>query len=152
MRFKEKQKVVRRVFGFPCDPELALSTKVLAKLIPAPIFPTAEHILQLGGAAVAIALQDEQSRKDLEQYILREHLLVPDINIESAYDIKVLVQAKLLELRRQEFEEFTKEFMKVCDQEDINPWFLLTFAKRWVKDLWRRRLVRGDIPRWDNPL
>ena len=152
MRFKKRRKIVRRVFGFPCDPELAVATKVLAKLIPAPIYPTVEHILQLGGASIAAALQDEEARKNLEEHILKEHLLVPSINVESAYDIKVMVEAKLLELRRQEFEKFTKEFMKICDSEDIDPWFLLTIAKRWVKKLRERRRVRNDVPRRNNPL
>jgi len=55
-------------------------------------------------------------------------------------------------VRRQEFEKFIREFMKVCDREDINPWFLLTIAERWVKELRQRRLVRDDVPHRDNPL
>ena len=146
---KKKKEIKRKVFGFPCDTHLILSLKGVIANIPSPIYPAMEHLCQLGCSAFLYALQDEQSRKNLEEHILKEHLLVPSIVTDSAYDIKMIAESKRLEIRRQQFEEFTRDFMKVCDEEDLEPWALLAAARSMLKMIRERRKQSNDIPhRW----
>lgn len=144
---KKKKEIKRRIFGFPCDTHLIMILKAVIAQIPSPIYPAMEHLCQLGCSAFLYALQDEQSRKNLEEHILKEHMLVPSIVTDSAYDIKMIAESKRLEIRRQQFEEFTRDFMKVCDEEDIEPEVLLIAARSMLDALRERRRQHDDIPR-----
>jgi len=144
---KKRKQIKRKIFGFPCDTGLIFTLKAVIGNIPSPIYPAMEHICQLGARAAAVALQNEQTRRNLEEHILKEHLLVPSIVKDSDYDIRVMAKAELFELQRQEFEKFTGEFMKICDLEDIDPQFLLDVAKSWIKKLRDRRQREDDVPR-----
>jgi len=144
---RKKNEIRRKVFGFPCDTELAFAVRMMAKRIPAAIYPVAEHALQLGGSAIARALEDEESRVELQSHILKEHLLVPVIDPENGYDIRVREESVMLEEYRQEFEGVTRELIEICDQEDVNPRFLLAVSRMMLQDVRERRRHRGDVPR-----
>jgi len=146
--FRRKRKQIKRkIFGFPCDIGLIITLKAVIGNIPSPIYPAMEHICELGARSVAVALQNEHTRRNLEEHILKEHLLVPSLVKDSGYDVRVMARAELFELQRQEFEKFTQEFMKICDLEDIDPRFLLAVAKSWIKTLRGRRQRKDDVPR-----
>jgi len=118
----------------------------------APIYPVAEHILQLGGEAIAYALEDETIKKGLEKHIIEEHLLVPVLDSKNIYDLRVRPKARLLEQYRQEVEKVTRELIRICDREDVNPWFLLAVSRSTIDHLRERRRRKGDLPgSWDNP-
>lgn len=152
MFFKRKKKSKRPIFGFPCDLNIAIVMKATAKIIGAPIYPTVEHILQLGAAALEPALHDDLSKHALTEHIMMDHLLVQNIDLENEYDVKVAKEAKLIELARQEYEKCVDEFIKICDKYDIDPWFLLAIAEDRVKELLAKRQIRNEIPRRNNPL
>jgi len=145
--FQRKGKEIkRRIFGFPCDTTLQVSLKMLAQEMHVPIYAVMEHICQLGAGGVAAALGDEKARKDLEEHILREHLLVPGIDAQNEYDLLTIMEARWLEKNRGEFEDVTGEFIKICNIEDIAPWFLLELARSMLKNLRERRRRKDDIP------
>ena len=56
--------------------------RLLAGLIGAPIYPTAEHALRVGVAVTASALKDETSKRRLLDHLTRHHLLVRAIGKE----------------------------------------------------------------------
>jgi len=143
---RKRKEIKRRIFGFPCDDTLQISLKMLAKEMHVPIYATMEHICQLGAGAVAAALEDDKARRDLEEHILREHLLVPGIDTQNEYDLKMIMEARWLEKNRQEFEEVTSDLIKICKTEDAAPWFLLELAKSMLKNLRERRRRKGDVP------
>ena len=70
-RYKRKlekrfsQEIGRRQLNFACDERLILLLKLLAKELEVPIYTLAEHLLQLGGAEVAILMKDEALRNQL---------------------------------------------------------------------------------------
>ena len=74
--FWKKSQRRRKVFGFLCDPELAVGVKMLAAALESPIYPLAEHLLQLGARQIAPALKDPELTKRLQQHLLKGHLLV----------------------------------------------------------------------------
>ena len=82
MRFWHKKKkgrnerAGRKVFGFLADPGLADGVRFLATVLESPIYPVAEHLIQIGAAHVIKNLEDEESRKQLHQHLVDDHLLV----------------------------------------------------------------------------
>jgi len=91
--FNRKKPTKRRVFGFLCDPSLALAVKFIAHDLQCPIYPVAEHLLQLGAALVLPALEDEELKKELQEHLVREHLLVPTLDGQSEYDRATMAEA-----------------------------------------------------------
>lgn len=144
-----KRKNPRRVHGFLCDEKLWLAQWALTYQLGVPHFTLMEHTIQLGGSAVAQIIYDEEARKKLVDHLTDEHLLKPLLDPENPYDKQALAMAQKLEMRRQQFEEVTRELLRLCDVEDVHPWFLLAVARSWIKHLRDRRQRKNDVPqRW----
>jgi len=80
MRLLGKRRSKRRVFGFPCDPGIALLVRHAAQVLETPIYPLAEHMLQIGCVAVYRCLEDEKVSQRLHDHIIEEHLLVEKVS------------------------------------------------------------------------
>jgi len=140
----------RRIFGFPCDRQLALITRIQSRDLQCPIFCVAEHTLQLGGAAIELALQNEETKRNLQDHLAKEHLLVLELDPENSFDREVIEIHRKHELKRQEMERIAIELTKIADQENMDPRFLLATAQGMLRYLRDRRKRRNDIPyRWD---
>jgi hypothetical protein len=88
--FNRKKPKKRKVFGFLCDPNLARGVKTLARYLEVPIYPLAEHLIQLGAGLVVPALDDEEKKKELQEHLANEHLLVPSFDKDNEYDKELL--------------------------------------------------------------
>ena len=104
-RFKEGE--VKRVqLNFACNVGLIARLKLLAKYLDTPLYPLAEHVLELGMSEVAVNLSDASLTEMLQRHLLKEHLLVGQLNpldrhvsdrakrIDSAMKFLRLVEAK----------------------------------------------------------
>jgi hypothetical protein len=83
----------RKVFGFLCDPQIARAVKVTARYLESPIYPVAEHLIQLGAQLVLLELQSEESKKKLKEHLVNEHLLAPNVDKENDYDSEIVAKA-----------------------------------------------------------
>ena len=66
---------------------------MLAADLGTPIYPVVEHLLQLGAAQILPALQREELKKQLQEHLLREHLLVPSLGEKNQNDLDMLAKA-----------------------------------------------------------
>ena len=73
----------RTQLNFMCDNKLVLGLKALARHLEIPIYPLAEHILQLGMAEVLTSIEDEALMENLQRHLLQEHLFVKDLKTSS---------------------------------------------------------------------
>ncbi|MFC1907197.1 hypothetical protein ACFLW8_03830 [Chloroflexota bacterium] len=78
-RFKN-DKVGRKQLNFACDAGLIARLKLLAKVLDTPLYPLAEHIMELGMSEVAVMTQDTALTEILQRHLLEEHLLVGQLN------------------------------------------------------------------------
>jgi hypothetical protein len=104
-RFK-KDKIGRKQMNFTCDADLIARLKLLAKCLDIPLYPLAEHVMELGMSEVAVITQDRALTEVLQRHLLEEHLLVEQLNpverhvpdkarrIDNALKLLKLVEAK----------------------------------------------------------
>ena len=104
-RFK-KGEINRVQLNFACDVGLTARLKLLATFLDTPLYPLAEHVLELGMSEVAMSLSDASLTEILQRHLLKEHLLVGQLNpldrhvsdrakrIDSALNFLRLVEAK----------------------------------------------------------
>lgn len=118
--FFKKKEPNRQVFGFLCDRALALHVKILAGHLEVPIYPLAEHLLQLGLAHILDEISSnpdnvEMVKEELSQHLVREHLLVEKLADE---DFGHLLIARHGELTLQQQQEVNAVISLVKRLED----------------------------------
>ena len=90
---KKRQSMHRPIFGFPCDRGLQLLVRATAARLQVPIYPFAEHLLQLGLYHVLPALKDKALEKPLQDHLRAQHLLQKDLEDEiDGYDGRVMTE------------------------------------------------------------
>lgn len=118
--FFKKRQSNRQVFGFLCDRALALRVKMLAGALEVPIYPLAEHLLQLGLAHILDEISSnpdnvEMVKEELSEHLVREHLLVEKLADE---DYEHLFIARHEELTPQQQREVNAVISLVKRLED----------------------------------
>ena len=78
------KEIPRRQLNFPCDRNLILILKIMAKRLECPIFCVAEHCLQLGLGELATITTDDALKSQLSRHLIQNHLLLPAPKPEPA--------------------------------------------------------------------
>ncbi len=104
-RFK-KGEINRAQLNVACDVGIIARLKLLATFLDTPLYPLAEHVLELGMSEVAVSLSDASLTEIMQRHLLKEHLLVGQLNpldrhvsdrakrIDSAMNFLRLVEAQ----------------------------------------------------------
>ncbi len=113
----------RKVFGFLCDPKLALGVKMLAADLEVPIYPVAEHLLQLGVAQMYPSLEDEEAKKELQDHLISDHLLTSalDEQNENEYDQAAAANATKEQKDRQARIDAAIELVRIFEMQGVSP-------------------------------
>jgi hypothetical protein len=72
---RQAKAVRRRQFNMTIDADLALAVKLLAEILEVPRYVVTEHLLQVGCYHIYEAMQDPQTRQELEKHLIEVHLL-----------------------------------------------------------------------------
>ena len=75
-----KEEIGRKQLNFACDVGLIERFKLLATYLDTPFYPLAEHVLELGISDIAVELSDSTLTENLQRHLLKEHLLVGQLN------------------------------------------------------------------------
>jgi hypothetical protein len=92
----------RRIFGFPCSPDIQARLRMLAGKINVPLYALSEHSVQLSVGLIAKMAEAPEECELLRRHILDDHVGRRTIEKISQYDEKM---ADLLdEERRRRFQ------------------------------------------------
>jgi hypothetical protein len=95
----------RRVFGFPCSPDIPARVKAMADRLHVPLYALSEHCLQLGASQLAKTAENTEEAEFLRQHISDIHVGRRTIEKISRYDEEM---ANVLDLERQQRFQFEK--------------------------------------------
>jgi len=64
----------RKVWGFPCSPDIPARMKMLADRLHVPLYALTEHALQLSAGLIAKMAEEAEEREQLREHILEYHV------------------------------------------------------------------------------
>lgn len=103
---------------------------MIATRLECPIYPVAEHMLQLGAEQVYPALQDEEFKKELQDHLASEHLLVPALAEQNEYDKAVVAKARKEQKDRRARIEAALQLVHTFELQGVSPERIKTELKR----------------------
>ena len=119
--FNRKKRKQRRVFGFLCDPKLALGVKFIAAHLKVPIYVVAEHLLQLGVAQMYPAIEDDEAKRELQEHLINEHLLVSALDEGNEYDKAAIATAQQEQKEHQARLDAALEIVRILEINGVSP-------------------------------
>jgi hypothetical protein len=115
----------RRVFGFPCSPNIQAKVKMLAGRLNVPIFALAEHELELANWLVEKMEQHPEEREHLLQHIREDHIETRTLEMIGRVD---------------------PEMANNLDKERSRRWAVDNAVRQIVASFVRRGLKPEEIP------
>jgi len=64
----------RKVWGFPCSPDIPARMKMLADRLHVPLYALAEHAFQLSAGPIAKMVEDPEESEQLRKHIQEHHV------------------------------------------------------------------------------
>jgi len=101
----------RRIFGFPCSPDIPARLKVLADQLHVPIYALSEHALQLSTGQVAKAVANPEEITLLRKHLTEIHVEARTIEKISSYDRDMGEQLERERLRRLDIEKAVRQIV-----------------------------------------
>lgn len=135
-----KKRQERKVFGFLCDPKLALGVKFIAADLKVPIYVVAEHLFQLGVAQMYSALEDEDAKKELQEHLINQHLLASALSEDNEYDRAAAANSRSQEKKRRSRIDAAVKLVRVLEMEGVSPERIKTELTRLETE------AKGGVP------
>jgi len=125
---KKKNGQARKVYGFLCTDGIRYGVRLLGKQLRVPDYCIAEHLIQLGAAQVTLILEEEKFRKELEDHLIREHLLEAETT-DNEYDARAMKKARRQQLMHMERENQIRWLVDLVEHRGISTRQLVTVIK-----------------------
>ena len=127
----ENKRQLRRVWGFLCSPEPKYAIKHLARKLRVPDYCLIEHCLQLGATQIVKMMESKRFREELEDHLIREHLLQPEI-LPNAYDERMERKARQEQLFHMETEDRVRQLVDLVEKKKISLKLMVGLIQQWL--------------------
>lgn len=136
MLFKKKntRKDKRKVYGFLCDPGISNGVTATAGELGLPDYAVGEHALDLGLRQVVSDLQDEETKKDLEEHLIENHFLKAFLHVDNRYDNETAIRIRKWQLRQWEFDRVAHKLVNMVAREGIPPELIIKTVGLLIKE------------------
>ncbi len=138
--FNKKKRKERKVFGFLCDPKLALGVRFIAADLKVPIYTVAEHLLQLGVAQMHPNLEDDEAKRQLQEHLSNQHLLTSALSEDNEYDGAAAASSRSQEKKRRSRIEAAVKLVRVLEMDGVTPEMIKTELTRLEME------AKGGLP------
>ena len=138
MKWFKQKTPGRKVFGFPCDQNLAEMARWMAKALKFPIFVVSEHALQIGLAEIMPLLNDKKARSDLEHHLRADHLLPHNLSQPlTDYDKRFLGERREDVIKHcieedkktEDVQDAARQLIVIAKLAGIEPMHLIWFVQ-----------------------
>ena len=111
----------RKVWGFPCAPDIPVRMKVLAGRLNVPIYALTEHALQLTAPLMAKMADNPEECESLRTHILEDHVEKRTIEKISQLDENMAHTLEVERARRLEVYRAARQIVNNCSARGIEP-------------------------------
>ena len=138
--FNKKKRKERKVFGFLCDPKLALGVKLIAADLKVPIYTVAEHLLQLGVAQMQPNIEDDEAKRQLQEHLINQHLLTSALSEDNEYDGAAAANSRSQEKKRRSRINAAVKLVRVLETNGVSPEMVVAELTRLETE------AKGGVP------
>lgn len=111
----------RRVFGFPCSPDIPAQLRMLAGELQVPIYALAEHALQLSVGLIAKMKENPEENEQLKRHIIEIHVDARTVEKISAYDQDMADRLNEERLRRFSIDRTVRQIVVNFVRRGLKP-------------------------------
>jgi hypothetical protein len=140
----------RRVFGFPCSPDIPAQLKLLADQLNVPLYALCEHALQLSANQVAKAVANPEEITLLRKHLTEIHIEARTIEKISSYDRDMGEQLERERLRRLGIEQAVRQIVVDFIRGGLRPQeisWCIDYGMRCRIAVAQGKPVPTDLPR-----
>ena len=139
----------RRIWGFPCSPDIPARMKILANRLGVPLYALSEHAFQLSAGQIAQMAENDQERELLKEHIADDHVGRRSIEKISRFDQDM---GDILDKERRErlqFERAVRKIVQMYSRSGLTPGemaWAISYGLRCNIAVRQGRKVPMDLP------
>lgn len=111
----------RRVFGFPCSPDIPARLKLLASQLNVPNYALCEHAVQLSAGLIAKMAENPEESAILRKHIIEIHVEARTVEKISAYDQDMADRLDAERIRRLEIDKAVYQIVVNFVRRGLKP-------------------------------
>jgi len=139
----------RKIWGFPCSPDIPARMKMLAGRLQVPLYALAEHAFQLSAGLILKMAEETEEREQLTQHILEYHVGMRTIEKIGRLDEEM---ANILDKERHhrlQIEASVRQIIVTFIRSGLSPQeiaWLIDYGMRCRIAIARGQPVPKDLP------
>jgi hypothetical protein len=111
----------RRVFGFPCSPDIPARLKVLAEQLQVPLYALCEHAFQLSIGVITKMTENKEACDLLKRHVIEIHVKARTIEKISSYDRDMGEQLEQERLQRLDIDRAAHQIVVNFIRKGLKP-------------------------------
>jgi hypothetical protein len=111
----------RRIFGFPCSPDIQSQIEILAGQLNVPIYGLVEHMLQLSAGLIGRMVENPEERELLRKHLTETHVEARTVEKITKYDQEMAERLDEERMRRFEVDKAVGQIVMTFVRSGLKP-------------------------------